>query len=196
MPPTRMDRTIFIETERLYLRQWQQTDEDLYIVMNQSKDVMEFFPATLTDEQSLAHIRKMSDHIHQYGYGLFAMETKKENIFIGFTGLSHPAFGSFFTPCTEIGWRLAKPYWNLGYATEAGKACLVFGFETLLLKEIYSFTSIHNTRSEQVMKKIGMQRVQTFKHPLLKEGHYLQEHLLYKISNTLKNEDHTNIRNQ
>lgn len=191
-----MAKTIFLETERLFLRQWQQKDEAVFIDMNQNEEVMEFFPTILTDDQSIAQIKKMIDHIREYGYGLFAMETKKENALIGFTGMSHPTFESFFTPCTEIGWRLANPYWNLGYASEAAKACLAFGFEKLSLSEIYSFTSVNNKRSEQVMKKIGMQRVRTFKHPLLEEGHYLQEHVLYKISNTQKNEDHADIRNK
>jgi len=177
-----MGTKIFIETERLYLRKWQPGDEIGYSLMNSDKEVMEYFPATLTAEQSMEHISKMAGDIDSFGYGLFAVERKEDAAFIGFTGFSHPSFTADFTPCTEIGWRLGKQYWNQGYATEAAKACLVFGFEKLLLRDIYSWTSVHNARSEQVMKKIGMHKVGLFDHPKLAAGHWLREHILYKIS--------------
>ena len=178
-----MNAKIFIETERLYLRQWQPGDEVMYIEMNQDNEVMDFFPSTLTAEQSLQHIGRITEHIDNFGYGLFAVEKKDDHSFIGFTGFSHPAFKADFTPCTEIGWRLARAYWNQGFATEAAKACLLFGFAKLSLKEIYSFTAVHNIRSEKVIKKIGMQKTGEFEHPLLEEGHRLKKHVLYKILN-------------
>ena len=176
-----MSTIIFIETERLFLRQWQPSDHESYIAMNLDKEVMEFFPTTLIEEESISHITRTRNHIEEKGYGLFALERKDTNAFIGFTGFSHPKFEADFTPCTEIGWRIAKEYWNLGFATEAAKACLVFGFKKLSLEEIYSFTSVHNKKSEQVMKKIGMKKTGEFNHPLLAQGHYLQKHVLYKI---------------
>lgn len=179
-----MNSNIYIETERLYLRQWKASDADAYIEMNSDKEVMEFFPSTLTAEQSLEHITRIKDQIEQNGYGLFAIEKKDDHSFIGFTGFSHPRFEEWFTPCIEIGWRIDKAHWNKGFATEAAKASLVFGFEKLLLKEIYSWTSVHNSKSEQVMKKIGMEKFGKFDHPLIENGHYLQEHVLYKIVKT------------
>ncbi len=175
-----MKPNVYIETERLYLRQWQPSDTETYVAMNADKEVMEFFPSTLTAEESITHINRMTNHIAEHGYGLFAMERKDNNAFIGFTGLWHPKFEAFFTPCSEIGWRIKKENWNQGFATEAAKACLSFGFEQLKLKEIFSFTSIHNKRSEQVMKKTGMQKIGEFDHPSLSNGHYLQKHILYK----------------
>ncbi len=174
---------IFIETERLYLRQWQPDDEAAYITMNNDEKVMQFFPSTLTAEQSLQHIYRMKEHITKVGYGLFALEKKEDHSFIGFTGFSHPAFDASFTPCIEIGWRLAASSWNRGFATEAAKACLVYGFKTLAFEDVYSFTAVNNAKSEQVMKKIGMQKAGEFDHPLLQKGHSLQKHVLYKISN-------------
>ncbi len=174
---------IFIETERLYLRQWQPDDEAAYITMNQDEKVMEFSPTTLTTEQSLQHIGYITEHITKVGYGLFALEKKEDHSFIGFTGFSHPAFEAGFTPCIEIGWRLAASSWNRGFATEAAKACLVYGFKTLAFKDVYSFTAVQNAKSEQVMKKIGMQKLCKFDHPLLQKGHSLQKHVLYKIVN-------------
>ena len=178
-----MGSQIFIETERLFLRQWEKSDEEAYIKMNLDKDVMKFFPATLTEDQSRQHIDRMTEHIQNNGYGLFAVERKEDGSFIGFIGFSHPSFEACFTPCTEIGWRLAKSYWRYGYATEGAKACLGFGFDKLALKDIYSFTSVHNKRSEQVMKNAGMKKLGWFDHPSLEKGHYLQKHVLYKSIN-------------
>lgn len=177
-----LDSHIFIETERLNLRQWQPGDKAAYSALNADKEVMKYFPALLTAEQSVAHIKKMTGDIDNLGYGLFAVERKVDHAFIGFTGFSQPSFTTYFTPCTEIGWRLEKQYWNQGYATEAAKACLRFGFEKLLLKDIYSWTSVHNRKSEQVMKKIGMQKKGLFDHPKMETAHWLREHVLYKIS--------------
>ncbi|MEO7530298.1 MAG: GNAT family N-acetyltransferase [Sediminibacterium sp.] len=176
-----MSPPIFIETERLYLRQWKPTDAATYIAMNHDQHVMEFFPATLTETQSLDHMNRMISQIDEKGYGLFAVETKADHSFIGFTGFSHPTFDAYFTPCIEIGWRLVESYWNKGFATEAAEACLNFGFKKLALTDIYSFTFVDNIRSEKVMQKIGMKKEGEFDHPLL-AGHYLQKHILYKIS--------------
>lgn len=171
---------IIVETSRLILRQWKESDHEPYIQMNQDKEVMEFFPSTLTRDESLAQIVRLSEHIAEYGYGFFAVEKKDNHQFIGFTGLSNPRFQTDFTPCVEIGWRLSKANWNQGFATEAAKVCLQFGFDNLKLSEIYSFTSVHNTRSEEVMKKIGMIKEGEFDHPSIEDGHFLKRHVLYK----------------
>jgi len=173
---------IFIETPRLILRQWEEADKEPYIQLNLDKEVMEFFPGVATSEETLAQIDRFSKRVADTGYGFFAVERKDNNEFIGFTGLSVPGFESDFTPCIEIGWRLSKANWNQGFATEAAKACLKYGFDTLKFDDIYSFTSIHNTRSEHVMKKIGMIKQGLFEHPLIEEGHFLKRHVLYRIS--------------
>jgi [ribosomal protein S5]-alanine N-acetyltransferase len=173
---------IFIETPRLIIRQWQQSDHEPYIALNQDADVMEFFPTTSTRDESLAQVGRFTDHIDQYGYGFFAVERKDNHEFIGFTGLSHPRFESHFTPCIEIGWRLSKPNWGQGFATEAAKACLSYGLNNFGFDEILSFTSVHNKRSEQVMIKIAMAKIGDFEHPLITEGHFLRRHVLYKIN--------------
>jgi len=173
---------IFIETPRLILRQWTEADHKPYIELNSDEDVMEFFPSVSTEAQTLAQIERFMNRIDQIGYGFFAVERKDNQQFIGFTGLSQPGFESYFTPCVEIGWRLSRANWNQGFATEAAKACLKYGFDTLGLDKIYSFTSVHNKRSERVMQKIGMAKEGMFEHPLIGDGHFLREHVLYKIS--------------
>ena len=173
--------TIYIETPRLLLRQWKQSDHEPYMQLNQDKEVMEFFPSTQTAEESTAQIERITKYIDQNGYGFFALERKDNGQFIGFTGLSNPRFDAYFTPCVEIGWRLSKHNWNQGFATEAANACLDFGFNTLQLDKIYSFTSVHNLRSQQVMIKTGMIKDGLFSHPMVEDGHILKEHVLYRI---------------
>lgn len=177
-----MEPKVFIKTPRLIIRQWKEADHEPYVQLNMDADVMEFFPSTKTKKQTLAQIEWFSQHINQYGYGFFAVERKDNHQFIGFTGLSRPGFESYFTPCVEIGWRLSKANWGQGFAYEAAKACLEYGFTTLTLNEIYSFTSVHNVRSEKVMIKTGMMRQGFFEHPQIEEGHFLKRHVLYKIT--------------
>jgi len=149
-----MQDQIFIETERLLLRSWKKLDEAVYISMNQDPEVMKYFPQLISEESSLAHIDSIKKHFQEYGYGLYALELKETNSFIGYTGFSHPSFESEFTPCIEIGWRIAAAYWKKGLATEAAKACLQYGFQKKGLEKILSFTSIHNAASERVMQKL------------------------------------------
>ncbi len=171
---------IYVETPRLILRDWMPSDVELFIKLNQDPEVMEFFPATLSREETLAQFERIGNHFAEYNYGLFALERRDNNEFIGFTGLSHPRFESYFTPCVEIGWRLAKAAWGNGFATEAARACIDYGINVLQLKEIYSFTSVHNQRSEAVMIKLGMIKQGEFEHPLVEYGNSLKTHVLYK----------------
>ena len=170
-----------IHTPRLILRQWQESDHEQYIAMNMDPEVMRYFPALQTQEMTLAQIERFKTFIDENGYGLFAVERIDTGGFIGFTGLAHPRFESFFTPCVEIGWRLDKAHWGQGFAKEAARACLVFGFNKLSLNEIYSFTSILNLPSINVMKKIGMKEAGQFEHPNIADGDRLKTHVLYKI---------------
>jgi RimJ/RimL family protein N-acetyltransferase len=104
--------------------------------------------------------------------------------FIGYVGLSVPTFDAHFTPCVEIGWRLAKEYWGRGYASEAAAASLRFAFEKLHLKQIVAFTVPLNRRSIRVMERIGMSRdlAGDFEHPKLAPGHPLRSHVLHRIN--------------
>ncbi|MFY8005313.1 MAG: GNAT family N-acetyltransferase [Chitinophagaceae bacterium] len=173
---------IVIATPRLFLRKWRTTDVSIYIEMNQNKEVMQFFPGFYTKEETMQQLQRTQETMQTHGYGLYALERRDTGEFIGFTGFAHPRFQSHFTPCVEIGWRIHQQHWQLGFATEAAKACLQYGFNELGFSTVYSFTSIHNLPSERVMQKIGMQKQGFFNHPFLADGHKLQLHVLYKIS--------------
>jgi RimJ/RimL family protein N-acetyltransferase len=85
------------------------------------------------------------------GFGFWALELRATQALVGFTGLSLPRFEAPFTPCVEVGWRLARAFWGCGYASEAGHAALEFGFSTLDVDEIVAFTAESNLRSRAVM---------------------------------------------
>lgn len=178
---TSTKQLIELETERLKLRAWQESDLQPFAELNADKDVMLYFPSVLTREQSDNLADKFQHLILDHGWGFWAVELKATGQFIGFTGLNTQPEQFIFSPCVEIGWRFAKQYWHQGYATEAAKACLKFAFETLQLKEVVSFTAVHNTASEHVMQRLGMQAMFEFNHPALTQESPLSRHILYKI---------------
>lgn len=173
----------FLETDRLILRNWKSSDFQPYAKLNADPRVMEFFPSPLTQVESDAQINLIENKRKKDGFCVLAAELKQTQEFIGFIGLSIPSFEAHFTPCVEIGWRLASEYWGKGYAPEGATACLRYGFENLGLKEIVSFTPINNLKSRRVMEKIGMtyDSKDDFDHPNLAESHPLRRHVLYRI---------------
>lgn len=173
---------IYFETKRLIFRDWMEQDLDEFRRMNQDSRVMEYFVKPLTEEETDQFYHRIQEEFRTYGYGLYAVETRQNKDFIGFIGFHWANFKSEFTPCIEIGWRLKQEAWGNGFATEGAKACLDYGFHTLGLKQIYSFTSKINTPSENVMKKVGMVKVTEFEHPNIIEGNPLRKHVLYSIN--------------
>jgi len=142
---------------------------------------MEYFPSLLNNNESDGIASKCQALIDERGWGFWAVELKGSGEFIGFIGLHIPTSKLPFIPCIEVGWRLAYPYWGKGYATEGAVASLHFGFTNLSIKEIVAFTSVLNTRSENVMKKVGMKKSGEFGHPDISESHRLHPHVLYSI---------------
>jgi RimJ/RimL family protein N-acetyltransferase len=150
--------------------------------MSRDLAVMEYFPSLLTREESDAAADRVEASIDQDGFGFWAVEIPGEAPFAGFIGLNKPRFEAHFTPCVEIGWRLARGFWGRGYATEGAAAALEFGFTQLGLEEIVAFAVPGNQRSLAVMRRIGMQFSEEFDHPGFAEGHPLRRHVLYRIS--------------
>jgi RimJ/RimL family protein N-acetyltransferase len=170
-----------IVTSRLVLRPWRREDRELFAEMSADPVVMEHYPSVLSREESDARADQNDADFAKLGFGKWAVEIPGETSFAGYIGLTVPAFEASFTPCVEVGWRLARRFWGCGYATEGARAALDFGFGRLGLAEIVSFTVPANTRSIRVMEKIGMKFVGEFDHPALEEGDRLRRHLLYRI---------------
>ena len=177
-----MTRQADIETGRLLLRRWQESDLAAFVRMNMDSDVMRYFPAALCEDETRSFYDAIQQEFTEYGYGLYAVEEKSSESFIGFIGFHWARFDMDFCPCIEIGWRLDKHFWNIGYATEGANACLEYGFSHLGFDKVVSFTSVENTASQRVMQKIGLRFEHYFNHPKIKDGHPLKPHVFYCIT--------------
>ena len=174
-----------ITTPRLVLRQWRPDDLGPFAALNADPEVMRYFPAPLTSEQSDQFAAHVEATIARQGWGLWAVEVAGGAPFIGFVGLNRPRFDAHFTPAVEVGWRLDRRYWGHGYATEAATASLTFGFDQLHCDEIVSFTATVNDASRRVMQRLGMGHdpADDFDHPAVPEGP-LRRHVLFRMART------------
>ena len=172
-----------LTTARLLLRRWRDADREPFARLNGDPEVMRHFPSTLTPAESDRSIDQFDREFEDRGYGLWAVEVTGRFPFIGFVGLHRASFEAHFTPAVEVGWRLDRPYWGRGYASEAARAALGFGFDDLGLDEIVSFTTHGNARSRAVMERLGMVRDpdDDFDHPSVPAGHPLRRHVLYRL---------------
>jgi RimJ/RimL family protein N-acetyltransferase len=172
-----------LTTERLLLRGWRPDDRTPFAALNVDPEVMAHFPALLSHRESDALADRIEAHFERDGWGLWAMEDRASGAFLGFTGLARPVFDAPFLPAIEIGWRLARPFWGKGYASEAARASTAFAFDALGLDEIVSMAVAANARSIAVMERLGMHRdpAEDFDHPLVAEPH-LRRHVLYRLT--------------
>jgi ribosomal-protein-alanine N-acetyltransferase len=150
---------------------------------------MEHFPAPMTRAESDDTIQSIQGRFDRQGFGLWALEIVATGQFIGFTGLNVPpfdipAFARGAGPPVEVGWRLARPAWGHGYASEAARGALAYGFDEVGLAEIFAFTSTTNVRSQAVMRRIGMTHdpADDFDHPALPADSPLRRHVLWRIT--------------
>jgi RimJ/RimL family protein N-acetyltransferase len=181
-------QTRTLETERLLLRRWKAADHEPFARMNRDLRVSEFLAGPLGRDKSDRLIERIEHHFVRYGFGLWAAELRGNGgldpVLIGYVGLSVPVFEAHFTPCVEIGWRLAPEHWGRGLATEGAREVIRHAFEELDLPALVSFTVPANVRSRRVMEKLGMTHDprEDFNHPGQPEGHALRRHVLYRIS--------------
>jgi RimJ/RimL family protein N-acetyltransferase len=177
-----MTRFDTIETKRLALRRWQDADREPFAELNGDPETLVFFPSTLTRAESDSFVDRMEARFEAHGYGLWALEVRETGQFIGFTGLAPmpddvPGAGG-----TEIGWRLARPAWHHGYATEAALAARDVAFTGVGLPELWSMTAVLNTPSQAVMRRIGMTEAARFEHPRVPDGSPLKPHVVYHLA--------------
>jgi RimJ/RimL family protein N-acetyltransferase len=173
-----------LQTERLVLRRWQSEDRAPFAAMNADPEVMHHFRGPLDRAQSDAFLERIEQAFETHGYGLWVVELRSQPGLLGFAGLAWQTFEAAFTPALEVGWRFARSAWGHGYATEAGRAALAYGFEHADVDEIVSMTTRTNERSQAVMRRLGLTRDPNddFEHPALPPGHPLRPHVLYRIS--------------
>ncbi len=170
-------KEFIIQTPRLGLRPWLDSDIEPFYSMSQDDDVMRYLPSKYSLEQCKLVKEKINQRYEDFGYCLYAAEHLESGSFIGWLGIQNFQFP--WLDSVEIGWRIDKKYWDQGLTTEGANAVLKHSFEELKLKQIFSFTTLDNLASERVMQKIGMDHIGEFEHPSLEEGHRLRRHCLY-----------------
>ncbi|MFC9328449.1 GNAT family N-acetyltransferase [Kitasatospora sp. NPDC057015] len=173
-----------LRTPRLVLRPWRPCDREPFARLNADPEVMEYLPGPLDRAASDAMADRISAALESEGWGLWAVESLATGAFLGFTGLARTTFDAPFTPAVEVGWRLARPAWGNGYATEGAAAAVRFGFDVLGLPEVVSFTCTANRHSRAVMERLGMTHDprEDFDHPRLPAGHALRPHVLHRLA--------------
>ena len=162
------------------MRGWRESDLEPWAAMNADPEVRKYLGPLLTFEQAAAWVLDFQDDLDRYGFGFWAVEVRASGEFIGFTGLGIVAEGMPVTG-VEMGWRLARPAWGHGYATEAALAALQYGFGVLGLPEIVAVTMARNLRSRAVMQRIGMTSdpAEDFDDPDVDQAQ-LRRHVVYR----------------
>jgi RimJ/RimL family protein N-acetyltransferase len=171
-----------IETARLILRPWRDSDLPVFAEQNADPVVMRYLVGPLTRAQSDAYAAQAVQHLAETGYCKWAVEAPGVAPFIGAVGLSRVKFEASFTPAVEVAWRLHRNYWGRGYATEAARAAIEDGFTRVGLPEIVALTTLGNTASQRVMERLCMTRTIEFDHPLVAEDSPLRRHVLYRLA--------------
>ncbi|PRY61334.1 RimJ/RimL family protein N-acetyltransferase [Knoellia remsis] len=168
-------------TERLRLRRWRDSDLEPYAAMNADPEVMRYFPAPLTRAESDAMVGRLEAGFDEHGYGLWAVERRDCGAFVGFTGLGTLPAGS---PCpggVEVGWRLARSAWGVGFATEAARASLADGIRRIGMPEVWSWSVASNIASIAVMRRLGMTHRWDGPNPKVPLGHPLSDTVGYHL---------------
>lgn len=170
--------TATIETKRLVLRRWRDSDRSTFHILNRDPIVMATIGPVMNRSDSDGFMDRIERRFDEHGYGLWCVDLNGEAI--GFTGFMKP----WFREGVEIGWRMRSECWGHGYAPEAARACLQHGFDDLGFEEVISFTAASNSNSRRVMDKIGLIRDVDgdFVHPSVPEGNPLQLHVLYRLT--------------
>ena len=170
-----------IKTSRLGLRNWIESDIEPANIMNANSKVREFFPNTLSKEETIRFIRQMQAHFDKYGFCYFAVDRLDTKEFIGFIGLMNQTYQTSFTPFVDIGWRLLQNAWRNGFATEGAKACLDYAFAELKLTKVYAIAPELNKKSQHIMQKLGMEIYTHFEYPKLDKNSPLRKCVAYRI---------------
>jgi RimJ/RimL family protein N-acetyltransferase len=172
-----------LNSSRVLLRQWRDTDLGHFACMSANSAVMQHLLPLPDRAASDAVAQCFREHFAQHDFGFWAVELPGMCPFIGCIGLVHVGYDAHFTPAVEIGWRLDPAYWGRGYATEAARLALDDGFERLRLQEVVALTVPANLRSQAIMQRLGMRRTASddFDHPRVPDGHPLKRHVLYRL---------------
>ena len=167
-PPRHNSRNVRT-TERLVLRPWRAADAEPFAALNADPEVRRFVGdgRPLTRAESDAELESITAHWDRHGFGLWCAAARVEpDRALGFVGLAIPSFLPAVLPAVEVGWRLARPVWGRGLATEGARAALAEAFGPLALARVIAIVYPANVASLRVAAKLGMRRVSDRVHPL------------------------------
>ncbi len=170
-----------IHTDRLVLRPAVDADRDAIAALNAHPRVGEWLGGVRDRAASDAFVDRVQAHDARHGFGFWVVERKADGRVIGMTGVWWVPPEMDMPNTVEIGWRFHPDAWGQGYATEAARAALDYGFGTLGLPEIIAFTARTNLASQSVMTRIGMAHApeRDFEHPGVAEGDPLKPHVVF-----------------
>ncbi len=147
-------------TKRLLLRQWQQADLEPFIEMSADPEVMAYIGdgTPRSAKEAISSFDRIRQNWNEKQAGLFAIELLDNQQFIGFCGLSEPAFLPEVLPSVELGWRLSRDMWGNGLASEASRAVADWAFDTLDQQRLVSVIHVNNLASRKLAEGLGMVR--------------------------------------
>ena len=143
-----------LETERLRLRGWTESDFEPYARMMSDPDVARFIGGAMLRNDAWRSMATIVGHWALRGHGFWVVERKTDGAFLGRIGLWRPEGW----PGLEVGWALDRPYWGDGYATEAARAALDHGFRSYPVDKLISLIDPQNRPSQRVAERLGETR--------------------------------------
>jgi RimJ/RimL family protein N-acetyltransferase len=179
-----------IETERLILRGWRESDVEPFHAMGNDAEVMDFLGPHLSRADAAAAMERQNRMLAGLGHCFWAAERREDGAFIGFCGVKPGPAGTPIEGEIEIGWRLARPYWGKGYAREAAQASLDWVWANLDIGSVSAITVPGNRRSWGLMERLGMVRAgdDDFDHPNVPVGNPIRRHITYRIVRPVNHE--------
>lgn len=177
------------KTERLGIRNWRESDFPEFAKMGKDEKVMQYFPSLLSEKQTMDLMERMRNKLEEKGYGYLPVEILDNQEFIGMIGMSDQKYdikleqsGEVLSEFVDIGWRLKTAAWGKGYATEGARAWMDYGFEKMKFETIYSVAPVINVPSQNVMEKLGFEKIGAFNHPKIQPAHPTRKCALFKNS--------------
>lgn len=145
---------MMLETQRLYLREMNQSDLEALSKILQDEETMYAYNGAFSDEETQGWLDNQIARYKKYGFGLWAVVLKENDEMIGQCGLTMQPWNG--EEVLEVGYLFQKSYWHKGYATEAVKACMDYAFENLKADEVCSIIRDTNVASQNVALRNGM----------------------------------------
>ena len=175
------------KTERLGIRNWRDSDLSEFAKMGQDEEVMKYFPSLLSEKQTIGLMERMKIQLKEKGYAYLPIEILDNQEFIGMIGMSDQKYeinleqsDEVLSAFVDIGWRLKRAAWGKGYATEGARAWMNYGFDKLKFETIYSVAPVINVPSQNVMEKLGFEKIGAFNHPKIEPAHPTRKCALFK----------------